>query len=105
MRPEKILAKKFVRGKPYYKIKWDRAGKDQATWETPPTLEKYKKMINQYEFKNWGMILSEEFFDPAIYVNKGFAHRSKLLSKKKTSKKINKKVSKKFEEPESESQS
>lgn len=54
MKPEKILGKKFVRGKPYYKIKWDKAPKEQATWEAPPDLLKYKNLINKYEIKHWG---------------------------------------------------
>lgn len=55
--PEKILAKKFVRGKPYYKIKWEGVSKDQSTWETPPALIKHKSMIDKYEMKNWGLHL------------------------------------------------
>lgn len=31
-KPEKILGKKFVRGKPYYKIKWEGSAKDQSSW-------------------------------------------------------------------------
>lgn len=31
-KPEKILGKKFVRGKPYYKIKWEGLTKDQSSW-------------------------------------------------------------------------
>ena len=57
MKVEKILGKKFVRGKPYYKIKWEGASKDQSTWETPPALVKYRSMINSYEMKNWGLSL------------------------------------------------
>lgn len=54
MKLEKILGKKFVRGKPYYKIKWDGVGKDQSTWESPPSIAKYRSVIDRYEVKNWG---------------------------------------------------
>ena len=106
MKPEKILAKKYVRSKPYYKVKWDGLGKEEASWETPPTLRQYKKMINEYEMKNWGSPLDEKYFDSAIYMNKGFPHRSKILSKKKKiDKKLKKKLRKKIEEYEYESES
>ena len=105
MKPEKILGKKFVRGKPYYKIKWHGSGKDQATWETPPALEKYKPMINNYEMRNWGVPLDEKFFDEAIYVNKGFAHRSKTLNDKKQAKQSKMKEKKKIEEVSQSSES
>lgn len=57
MRLEKILSKKFVRGKPYYKVRWQGSGDAQPTWETPPSLERYRSMINNYEIKNWGVPL------------------------------------------------
>lgn len=98
MKPEKILGKKFVRGKPYYKIKWEGSAKDQSSWVSPPSLMKYRSMIDKYEVKNWGLVLDEKFFDPAIYVNKGFANRSRAVSNKKQAKEAKRKEKKKIEE-------
>ena len=46
MKVEKIIAKKYVRGKPYYKVKWLGKHKDESTWESPPSLLEVKHMIN-----------------------------------------------------------
>jgi hypothetical protein len=70
--PEKILAKKFVRGKPYYRVKWEGRPKDQASWEPPPLLYNFKAMIDKYEMKNWGVAFDEKFFDSELYLTKAF---------------------------------
>ena len=62
-KPEKIIGKKYVRGKPYYKVKWEGQSKDKATWESPPRLKEYKTMVQQYEVKNWGVPLDVKFFE------------------------------------------
>lgn len=92
-KPDKILGKKFVRGKPYYKIKWEGLTKDQSTWESPPSLARFKSMINKYQMKNWGCPLDEKFYDQDIYQNKGFAHKKTAHDKKSAmnKKKIEKK--------------
>ena len=53
-------------------------------------------MIDKYEIKNWGLALDEKFLDPAIYVNKGFANRSKAISNKKQVKEAKRKEKKKI---------
>ena len=58
MKPEKILAKKFTRGKPYYKVKWHSLSHLHATWEAPPSLANYTQIIDQYEIKHWGLPLA-----------------------------------------------
>lgn len=89
-KPEKITGKKFVRGKPYYKVKWEGLSKDQVTWESPAHLSQFKSMVNKYEIKNWGFALDDKFFDPELYTTKAFAHRVKPVDKKKV--KSNKKA-------------
>ena len=71
-RAEKILGKKFVRGKPYYKIKWMGKHKDEATWESPASLLDVKHMINAYEIRLYRKPLDEKFFDEDLYQSKNF---------------------------------
>lgn len=83
-KPEKILGKKFVRGKPYYKIKWEGSAKDQSSWESPASLKQFKLMINKYEVKNWGAPLDDKFFDIDLYLTKGFAPKKGVNDKKRS---------------------
>lgn len=88
MKVERILSKKMVRGKPYYKVKWEGKHKDEASWESPPSLLDVKHLVNNYERKSWGAPLDEKFFDEELYQSKNFP----LLKSRSKDKKARKRI-------------
>ena len=83
MKVEKILGKKFVRGKPYYRVKWVGMHKDEATWNSPPEIIEARDLINKFEQKNWGSPVDDKFFNKDLYQSKGFPRNESTSKRKK----------------------
>ena len=45
---EKIIGKKTIKGKPYYKIRWQGYDSSEDTWEPPSSLKNVQHLVDEY---------------------------------------------------------
>jgi hypothetical protein len=68
---EEILDKKIVKGKAYYKVKWQGYGLDQCTWEVKSHLRYVRELVEAYELRSHPEEVLEVHFSPTEDENKG----------------------------------
>ena len=83
---EKIIAKKKLKGKTYYLIKWENYSVNESTWEPTSNLKTIKYMIKNFENeypKSIDKDLLEIFKNKDIPTKLVKSFKSNLLKKKK----------------------
>ena len=83
---EKIIAKKKLKGKTYYLIKWENYSVNESTWEPTSNLKTIKYMIKDFENeypKSIDKDLLEIFKNKDIPTKLVKSFKSNLLKKKK----------------------
>lgn len=68
---EEILDKKIVKGKAYYKVKWQGYGLDQCTWQVKSHLRYVRELVEAYELRSHPEEALEAHFSPPEEENKG----------------------------------